>query len=149
MVKKMIVVLSALALIMTSVGLAAAFLPTGVAMEGDMIQIPMKVKTTFKKTTGRGAWSAFFMDGCQQYTAGFRPWGQWKATKCSMKVQIIPPKCVAPACLGPVAWGAPTPVAPGCKLVKSVEKFGLKSPGCNPCVDGPISYQMVKKQVVK
>ena len=56
MVKKMIIVLSALALIMTSVGLAAAFMPVAVATEGDMIQIPMKVKTTFKKTTGPGVW---------------------------------------------------------------------------------------------
>jgi len=148
MVKNMIVVLSALALVMTAAGISGAFYP-GYATTGDMIQIPMKVKTTYKKVTSRGGWSTFFGRGCAQYTGGFRPWGRWKATVCSMKVQVIPPKCVAPAYMGPIQLGAPAPVAPGCKLVKSVEKFGIKSPGCNPCVTGGLQYQMVKKQVLK
>ena len=149
MVKKMIVVLSALALIMTTVGVACAFMPYAVG-EGDMIMIPMKVKSTYKKVTGPGGGSAFFAGrGCPQYTGGFWPWSGWKAVKCTYKTQIIPPKCVAPAYGGPMAWGAPTPVMPGCKLVKSVEKFGIKSPGCNPCVEGGLQYQIVKKQVVK
>jgi hypothetical protein len=106
MVKKLVVAFSAIALIMTSVGIASAFMPTALTY-GDMIMIPMKVKTTYKKTTGNGGYSAFFMDGCEQYTGGFFPWGTWKATTCSMKVQVIPPKCVSPAYLGPVGWGAP------------------------------------------
>jgi hypothetical protein len=149
MVKKMIVVLSALALIMTTVGVACAFMPYAVG-EGDMIMIPMKVKSTYKKVTGPGAFSALFAGrGCPQYSNGFFPWGTWKAVKCTYRTQIIPPKCVAPAYGGPMAWGAPTPVMPGCKLVKSVEKFGIQSPGCNPCVEGGLQYQIVKKQVVK
>jgi hypothetical protein len=148
MVKKMVVMLSAVALIMTAVGSAVAFMP-GCATTGDMIMIPMKVKTSFKKVTSRGAFSSFFMDGCQQYTGGFRPWGTWKATKCSMKVQVIPPKCVAPAGMGPMAMGAPPALAPGCKLISNVEKYAVKSPGCNPCVTGGLKYQMVKKQVLK
>ncbi len=148
MVKKMIVVLSAVALIATTVGTAAAFLP-GYAGTGDTIMIPMKVKTTFKKVTSRGAFSSFFMDGCEQYTAGFRPWGTWKATKCFMKTQVIPPKCVAPANQGVMAVAAPPPVAPGCKLISNVEKYAVKGPGCNPCVTGGFQYQMIKKQVLK
>lgn len=146
MVKRMLVVLSAIALIITAVGAASAFMP---AVEGDMILIPMKVTTTFKKTTGAAAVSSLFMDGCQQYTAGPFPWGTWKQTKCTGKVQIHPPKCIAPAYGGPVAWGAPPCVSPGCKLISNVEKFGIKSPGCNPCVEGGLQYEMVKKQVVK
>jgi hypothetical protein len=149
MVKKMIVAVSALALIMASVGVASAFLP-GVGSTGEMIMIPMKVKTSFKKVDTRGGFSSFFMDGCQQYNAGFRPWGTWKATKCSMKVQVIPPKCVAPAGQGTaISWGAPPPVAPGCTLVSNVEKYSVVSPGCNPCVEDGVKYQMVKKQVLK
>ena len=80
MVKKLVVAFSAIALIMTSVGIASAFMPSALTY-GDMIMIPMKVKTTYKRTTGRGGYSSFFMDGCEQYTGGFRPWGTWKATK--------------------------------------------------------------------
>jgi hypothetical protein len=149
MVKKMIVVLSAMALIMTMVGSAVAFMPN-FGQTGDMVMIPMKVKTTFKKVTSRGAFSSFFMDGCEQYTGGFRPWGTWKATKCYMKTQVVPPKCVAPAGMGtPMGLGAPPNLAPGCKLISNVEKYGIKSPGCNPCVTGGMQYQLVKKQVVK
>ncbi len=149
MVKKLTVVLSAFALIVTMVGAASAFMPVAGVSDGDTIMIPMKVKTTYKKVTSRGGYSSFFMDGCQQYTAGFRPWGTWKATKCSMKVQVIPPKCVAPAYTGPVGWGAPPPVAPGSKLVKNVETYAIKSPGCNPCVEGGLQYKITKKQVLK
>jgi len=149
MVKKMIVLISALGLIMTMGGMACAFFP-GCATEGDMIMIPMKVKTTFVKETGPGGFSSLFMDGCQQYSApGGWPWGTWKATSCTTKVQVIPPKCVAPAFAGPVQWGAPTPVMPGAKLVRAEEKYAIESPGCNPCVDGPMKYEIVKKQVVK
>ncbi len=144
MVKKMIVVLSAAALVMSVVGGAMAQ-GYPFATTGDMIVIPMKVKTSFKRVTSRGGFSSFFMDGCEQYTGGFRPWGTWRATKCFMKTQVIPPKCVAPAMpfMGPVA------VSPGCKLVSAVEKYGIKSPGCNPCVTGGMSYQMIKKTVLK
>jgi hypothetical protein len=149
MVKRMIVVLSALALIMTAAGMACAFFPV---VEGSMIMVPMKVITKFEKKNFPGGFSSFFTGrGCPQYThpAGFWPWGIWKGTKCVYSTQIKPPKCIAPAYGGPVAWGAPTPVMPGAKLVKSVEKFGIKSPGCNPCVTGGLAYQIVKKQVVK
>lgn len=148
MVKKMLVVMSALALVVSTVGVACAFLPGG-GMDGEMIMIPMKVKTSYVKSVGRGGFSTLMGWGCDQYTGGFRPWGVWKATKCSMKVQVIPPKCVAPAAMGPVGLSAPPAVAPGCKLIKNVEKLQLKSPGCNPCVDGGMKYEMVKKQVVK
>jgi hypothetical protein len=149
MVKKMLVVFSALALIITAVGAASAYMPCGYAEVGDMIVVPMKVKTTYQKVTGPAGWSSFFMDGCQQYTAGFTPWGQWKGTTCTMKVQVIPPKCVAPAYGGPVAWGAPPAISPGCKLISNQEQFKIDSPGCNPCVEGGLQYEMVKKQVVK
>jgi hypothetical protein len=148
MVKKMIVMFSAIALIMTAVGAASAFLPCAYT-EGDMIMVPMKIKTTYQKVTGPAAFSAFFMDGCQQYTNGAFPWGTWKGTTVTGKVQIFPPKCVAPAYGGPVAWGAPPAVSPGCKLISNAEKFKIDSPGCNPCVEGGLQYEMVKKQVVK
>jgi len=153
MVKKMLVVLSAVALIMTMGGLACAFNPCfgGMSTTGDMIMIPMKVKSTFTKTsTGTaGGDSTFFMDGCEQYNGGFRPWLGWKGTTCAMKVQVIPPKCVAPAFGGPVAWGAPPSLAPGGKLVSNIEKCTVVSPGCDPCGSGGLQYEMVKKQVVK
>jgi hypothetical protein len=153
MVKKMIVVLSAMALIITA-SVASAFMPGMpgyMVADGDMIQIPMKVKTSFTKETGgtAGGDSTLLLDGCEQYTGGFRPWGVWKGTKCAMKIQVIPPKCVAPAYGGPVAWGAPPPLTPGGKLVSNVEKYSVTSPGCNPCVVGPLKYEMVKKQAVK
>lgn len=149
MVKKMLVVFSAMALIITAVGAASAYMPVGYAEVGDMIVVPMKIKTTYSKQTGPGPWSSFFMDSCEQYTNGFTPWGAWKGTTCTMKVQVVPPKCVAPAYGGPVAWGAPPSVAPGAKLISNAEKFSITSPGCNPCVEGGLNYEMVKKQVVK
>lgn len=150
MVKKMIVVLSAMALIITAAGVASAFMP-GAVSTGDMISIPMKVKTSYIKDTGgtAGGDSTLLLDGCEQYTGGFRPWGVWKGTKCSLKIQVIPPKCVAPAYGGPVAWGAPPALTPGGKLVSNVEKFTVTSPGCDPCVTGGLKYEMVKKQAVK
>jgi len=154
MVKKMIVVLSAMALIITAVGAASAFMPGMpgcMVSAGDMIQIPMKVKTSYTKETGgtAGGDSTLLLDGCDQYTGGFRPWGVWNGTRCAMKVQVIPPKCVAPAYGGPVAWGAPPALTPGGKLVSNVEKYTVTSPGCSPCVVGPMKYEMVKKQAVK
>jgi len=153
MVKKMLVVLSAVALAITMVGVGCAFNPCmgGMAVAGDMIMIPMKVKTSFTKTTmgTAGGDSTFFMDGCEQYNGTFRPWLGWKGTTCAMKVQIIPPKCVAPAYGGPVAWGAPPSLAPGGKLVSNVETCKITSPGCDPCVTGGLQYEMVKKQLVK
>jgi hypothetical protein len=154
MVNKMIVVLSAMALIITGVGVASAYMPGmpgGMCATGDMIMIPMKVKTSFQKTTGgtTGGDSTLLLDGCEQYTGGFRPWGVWKGTKCAMKVQVIPPKCVAPAYGGPVAWGAPPALMPGGKLVSNIEKYSIKSPGCDPCVTPGLQYEMIKKQQVK
>jgi hypothetical protein len=148
MVKNMVVVMSALALVLGTVAVSSAFLP-GVATSGDMINIPMKVKTTFVKKTSRGGYSSFFMDGCEQYTGGFRPWGTWKGTTCTMKTQIVPPKCIAPANMWAAGgYGAP-PLAPGQKLISNVEKYQIKSPGCNPCVTDGLKYELVKKQVVK
>ena len=153
MVKRMIVVFSALALIITTVGAASAFMTgmPGCATTGDMIMIPMKVKTTILKTSKGtpGGDSTLMLDGCEQYTGTFRPWGVWKGTACAMKVQIIPPKCVAPGYGGPVAWGAPPPIPAGSRLVSNVEKLTVKSPGCDPCVMPGLSYEMVKKQAVK
>lgn len=149
MVKKLVVAFSAIALIMTSVGIASAFMPTALTY-GDMIMIPMKVKTTYKRTTGNGGYSAFFMDGCEQYTGGAFPWGTWKATTCSMKVQVIPPKCVAPAYLGPVGWGAPPSIGcPGGKILSNKEVYTINSPGCNPCVEPGLTYQVVRDQKLK
>jgi hypothetical protein len=154
MVKKMIVVLSAMALIIVAVGAASAqmmgMMP-GCATTGDMITIPMKVKTTILRDTAgtAGGDSTLMLDGCEQYTGGFRPWGVWKGTKCAMKVQVIPPKCVAPCYGGPVAWGAPPAIPAGSKLVSNVEKYSVKSPGCNPCVTPGLTYEMIKKQAVK
>ena len=153
MVNKMIVVLSAMALIITATA-ASAFvsgIPMTPTTTGDMIMIPMKVKTSFTKDTAgtAGGDSTLFLDGCEQYTGGFRPWGVWKSTKCAMKVQIIPPKCVAPAYGGPVAWGAPPTLTPGGKLVSNIESYKVTSPGCNPCVTPGLKYEMVKKQAVK
>jgi hypothetical protein len=149
MVKKMIVVLSAVALIITAAGMAGAFFP-GCAMEGDMIVIPMKVTTTFERKTGPGGFASLFAGrDCPQYTNDFFPWGTWRAVDCRIKTEIKPPKCVAPSYGGPVAWGAPAAVMPGCKLVSSEEKFAIQSPGCNPCVEGGLNYSIVKKQVVK
>ncbi len=155
MVKRMIVVCSALALIVSAVGVSCAFmgsLPGGPgAQAGDVIQIPMKVKSTYMRDTmgTRGGDSTLLLNGCEQYTGGFRPWGVWKGTKCAMKVQVIPPKCVAPACAGPVGWGAPPALTPGAKLVSNVEKYSVNSPGCNPCATGGLKYEMVKKQVIR
>jgi hypothetical protein len=149
MVKKLLVVVSAFVLIMATVGAASATNLYGFAETGDMIIVPMKVKTTYEKKTGPAGFSSFFMDGCQQYTNGFFPWGTWKGTTCTMKVQVLPPKCIAPAYGGPVAWGAPPAVSPGCKLISNQETWGINSPGCNPCVEGGLQYNMVKKQVVK
>jgi hypothetical protein len=145
MVKKMIVVLSAAALIMTIVGPAMAQMTASLATVGDMIVIPMKIKSSFTKITGRGGFSSFFMDGCEQYTGGFRPWGTWKSTRCIMKTQVIPPKCVAPA----TPFMAPVATSPGCKLISATEKYAINSPGCNPCVTGGLSYQMIKRTVLK
>ncbi len=154
MVKKMIVMFSAVALIMATAGLASAFMPGmpgGCVSSGDMIQIPMKVKTSISKTTGgtEGGDSTLFLDGCDQYSGGFRPWGVWRGTKCAMKVQVIPPKCVAPACAGPVGWGAPPALTPGAKLISNVEEYKVTSPGCSPCVTGGLKYEMIKKQAVQ
>ncbi len=159
MVKKMLVVLSAVALAITMVGVGCAFNPCmgGMAVSGDMIMIPMKVKTSFTRATAGtpGGDSTFFMDGCEQYPpsdfpgGAFRPVLGWKATTCAMKVQVIPPKCVAPAFGGPVAWGAPPSLAPGGKLVSNIESCKIVSPGCEPCVRPGLQYEMIKKQVVK
>ena len=153
MVKKMLVVLSAVALAISMVGVGCAFNPCmgGMAVSGDMIMIPMKVKSSFTKTTSgtAGGDSTLLMDGCEQYNGGFRPWLGWKGTTCAMKVQIVPPKCVAPAYGGPVAWGAPPRLAPGGKLVRNIESCTVVSPGCDPCVTGGLQYEMIKKQVVK
>lgn len=153
MVRKMTVVLGALALIMTMVGLASAqvsgFNPAFVTT-GDMITIPMKVTYSFERTTGGtpGGDSSLFMRGCEQYTGGFRPWGTVKATTCKMKVQVHPPKCVAPACGGPAQWAAPPALPPNSKLCSNTEQFQVTSPGCNPCMTGGLSYEMTKKQNV-
>jgi len=160
MVKKSIVVFSALALIITAVGVASAQFGNGSPVVaglmpntgmGDMIMIPMKVKYTFNKDTAStaGGDSTLLLDGCPQYLGGFRPWGAFKSTTCRMKVQVIPPKCVAPAYGGPVAWGAPPALPPNSKLVSNAEKFTVTSPGCNPCATGGMKYEMVKKQVVR
>jgi len=151
MVKRLIVVLSAMALIMTA-GLASAQMPGMMAGPGDMIMIPMKVTYSFSKTTQGtlGGDSTLLMPfSCEQYTAGFRPWGVWKGTTCTMKVEVHPPKCVGPAYGGPVAWGAPPSLPPNSKLVSNYEKFAIESPGCNPCVTPGAAYVMEKKQVVK
>lgn len=154
MVRRMIVLLGAMALIMSVVGLASAQVSgmnPAFATTGDMIMIPMKVTYTFSRDTGGtpGGISTLFMRGCEQYTAGFRPWGVMKGTTCKMKVQVQPPKCVAPAYGGPVQWGAPPALPPNSKLVSNTEKFQVISPGCNPCAVGGMSYEMVKKQVVR
>lgn len=147
MVKKMIVLLGALALMVTAAGMASAQF-AALAGEGDMIMIPMKVKTTFSRSTGPGGFSTFFSRGCPIYK-DFFPWGTWRAVKCEARVQVIPPKCVAPAVGGPMAWGAPPALMPGARLVSNVEKFSIKSPGCNPCVDGGLQYSIQRNQVVK
>ena len=119
MVKKMLVLLSAVALVMTTVGVACAFNPCmgGLATTGDSIMIPMKVKTTFtKRVSGTaGGDSTLFADGCEQYTGGFRPWLGWRGTVCAMKIQVIPPKCVAPRTAVP--WRGALP--PQCPPVES------------------------------
>ncbi len=153
MVKKMIVLLGAVAMIITAVAVAGAQV-SGMpvcATSGDMIMIPMKVKTSYTKNTAgtAGGDSTLMLGGCEQYTAGFRPWGVWKGTTITEKVQVIPPKAVAPAFGGPVAWGAPPVLPPNSKLCSNVEKFEVNSPGCNPCVTPGLSYEMVKKQQVK
>lgn len=151
MVKRLIVVLSAMALIITAAGLASAQF-FGMNMPGEMIMIPMKVTYSFSKTTsGTAGGDSTLLNpfSCEQYTAGFRPWGIWKGTTCTMKVQVNPPKCVGPAYGGPVAWGAPPPLPPNSKLVSNYEKSSVVSPGCNPCVKPGLSYVMEKKQVVK
>ncbi|MDQ7784085.1 MAG: hypothetical protein RDU20_14470 [Desulfomonilaceae bacterium] len=151
MVKKMIVVLSAVALIITAVGVASAQMIAPLA-SGDMIMIPMKVTYSFtKNTSGTPGGDSTLMNpfSCEQYTAGFRPWGIWKGTTCTMKVEVHPPKCVGPAYGGPVAWGAPPALPPNSKLVSNVEKYQVNSPGCNPCVKPGLKYEMVKQQVVK
>lgn len=149
MVKRLLVMLSAAALIMIVASAAVAFVPC--YQVGDMIMVPMKVTTTYKKSTGGtpGGVSTFFMDGCEQYTGDYRPWGRFRFTRCEMKVQVNPPKCIAPAYGGPVAWGAPPALAPGAKLLSNTEKFTVQSPLCQPCVTGGLSYEMTKKQVVK
>ena len=124
MVKRMIVLLGAMAIMMSAMVVAEAQV-SGMPMcanTGDMIMIPMKVKTTFSKATAgtAGGDSTLMLGGCEQYTGGFRPWGVWKGTTCREKVQVIPPKCVAPAYGGPVAWGAPPVLPPNSKLVSNV-----------------------------
>ncbi len=148
MVKRIIVLLSAVALVVSTVSVVGAFLP-GAVMEGDKIIIPCKVITKFEKKTGPGPFSALFMQGCQQYTNGPFPWGTWKGTNLTMKVEIKPPPCIAPAYFGPAQLGAPIPAIPGGKLVKAEESYGIQSPGCNPCVVDGLQYKIVKKQVVK
>lgn len=152
MVKRLIVVLSAMALIMTA-GLASAqMIGMMPAADGDMIMIPMKVTYSFSKVnagTPGGDSTLNLPFSCEQYTGGFRPWGVWKGTTCTMKVEVHPPKAVAPAYGGPVAWGAPPALPPNSKLVSNYEKFSMVSPGCNPCVKPGASYTMEKKQVVK
>ena len=59
MVKKMLVVLSAVALAISMVGVGCAFNPCmgGMAVSGDMIMIPMKVKSSYTRvTTGYCRW---------------------------------------------------------------------------------------------
>jgi hypothetical protein len=153
MVKKLVVVLSAIALTITAAGAGFAQMcgVGGMITTGDTITIPMKVKTTYSRDTGgtAGGDSTLLLDGCEQYLGGFRPWGVWRGTRCAMKVQVVPPKAVAPACAGPVAWGAPPVLSPGAKLISNTEAFSVKSLGCNPCVTGSLSYEMIKKQAVK
>jgi len=153
MVRRMIVVLGAVALIMTMVGLASAQVSgmnPAFVTTGDMIMIPMKVTYSFERNTGGtpGGDSSLFMRGCEQYTGGFRPWGTLRATTCAMKVKVQPPKCVASTCGGPVQWGAPPSIPPNSKLCSNIEKFQVISPGCNPCMTGGMSYDMTKKQTV-
>ncbi|MCX5861794.1 MAG: hypothetical protein NTW27_06695 [Deltaproteobacteria bacterium] len=153
MVRRMIVVLGAVALIMTMVGLASAQVSgmnPAFVTTGDMIMIPMKVTYSFERNTGGtpGGDSSLFMRGCEQYTGGFRPWGTLRATTCAMKVKVQPPKCVAPTFGGPVQWGAPPSIPPNSKLCSNIEKFQVISPGCNPCMTGGMSYDMTKKQTV-
>jgi hypothetical protein len=151
MVKKMIVVLSAVALIITAVGVASAQMMAPL-VAGDMIMIPMKVTYSYtKNTSGTAGGDSTLLNpfSCEQYTGGFRPWGIWKGTSCTMKVQVYPPKCVGAAYGGPVAWGAPPALPPNSKLVSNVEKYQVISPGCNPCVKPGLKYEMVKKQVVR
>jgi hypothetical protein len=159
MVKNMIVVFSAMALIITSVGMADAWVSgmPGCVTVGDMIMIPMKVKTTFKKAVGAtmGGDSTLMLGGgggdwwaLDQYDAagGFRPWGPWRRSAVEMKVQIIPPKCVAPVCSSPVALGAPPCLPPGAKLLCNEESFRLRALGPTPCVDGGVRYSIEKQQ---
>ena len=153
MVKKMIVVASVMALIFGAVAIASAFSITSSVLykRGDMISIPMKVETSFVRQDVPGGYSTLFGGGCEQYThpMGFWPWGPWSGSKCSMRIKIKPPRCVAPAYAGPVAMAAPPAVWPGCIILKNVESYGVNSPGCNPCVVDGLKYQIVKKQVVK
>lgn len=150
MVKRLLVMLSAVALVVVVAGAASAFMPA-VYQTGDMIMVPMKVTTTYKKSTGGtpGGVSTLLAGGSEQYTADYRPWGPFKFTRVESIVKINPPKCIAPAYGGPVAWGAPPAITPGAKLLSNTEKFTVTSPLCQPTVTGGLSYEMTKKQVVK
>jgi hypothetical protein len=158
MVKNMIVVFSAMALIITSVGMADAWVSgmPGCVTVGDMITIPMKVKTVYKKAVGStmGGDSTLLVGGGEDWwgvggydaAAGFRPWGPWRRAAVECKVQIIPPKCVAPQCSSPVALGAAPCLPPGAKLLCNEEKFQLRALGSTPCVDGGVRYSIEKTQ---
>ena len=162
MVKRMIVVFSAMALIITAAGVASAQFGTNgnpvvaglypPAAMGDMVTIPMRVIYTFDKRTGStpGGDSTLMLPfgGCPQYLGGFRPWGVFRGTTCVMRVEVKPPKCVVPGMGGPVEWGAPPMLPAGAKLVSNMERFQVTSPGCNPCATGGMKYSMVKKQAV-
>jgi len=155
MVNRMLVVLSALALIITTVGTADAFyygMPGCVTL-GDVVMIPMKVKTTYARNVGgtKGGDSSLLVGGldwCDQYTGGFRPWGPWRANEVKYKVEVIPPKCVAPAMMGPAGLAAPPCLPPGVKLLCNTESFKLRAFGPMPCVDGGVKYSIEKKQAL-
>ena len=155
MVKRMIVLLGAMAIMVSGMAVVAEAQCSGMPMvggtTGDTIMIPMKVKTSFSKSVAgtAGGDSTLMLSGCEQYTGGFRPWGVWKGTTCTERVQVIPPKCVAPAYGGPIGWGAPPALPPNSKLVSNVEKYTVKSPGCNPCVTPGLGYEMIKKQQIR
>jgi hypothetical protein len=154
MVKRMIVLLGAMAIMVSGMAVVAEAQCSGMPMvgnTGDTIMIPMKVKTSFSRSTAGtvGGDSTLMLNGCEQYTGGFRPWGVWRGTTCTEKVQVIPPKCVAPAYGGPIAWGAPPVLPPNSKLVSNVEKYTVKSPGCNPCVTPGLGYEMIKRQQIR
>jgi hypothetical protein len=151
MVKKMIVVLSAVALIITAVGVASAQMYGALVSRGydyDSHEGDVQVLEEHFRYT---RWGQHSLESVQLRAVyrGFSSLGNLEGHKMHDEGSGSSSQVRWSAYGGPVQWGAPPSIPPNSKLVSNIEKFKIVSPGCNPCVKPGLKYEMVKKQVVR